>query len=848
MTAEITTVIGQLNIVGGTWRGDAPNQVAVREPKSAGAPGAGKGDLFVLTEIRGAKSDYKILEQKLAELIRDTYYLGRGSVTASLRRALQAASDLLYQRNVQVSVEERVVAGAIALVMSGEDAFVAQIGPAALFGVLGNHIQRYPAKTIWLDEALPPRSTTGRGLLEAENETALGLRAVIEPNLYHLRVSPGDMLILADSGLAGQLPLKAVVKAVNTSNIKTTIKNLGNAAQSSNCSALALMVIEETPSTFGAFLKNAPMPGRKSSEAILPLSETEPVREAVAEAPPTRAPVSRRGLAAASPAKASGMLQPPTRWLGVFAKKRKPAGETELEASEPEIRALEDSLPSDPPPLRARQAERTPSPPPETYEVRHKTAQDAKVMTSVAHGSNFEPSLERNRSAASGPSFGRTFRGLIFGLLLPIALLGSGVRAILNLASLGEDHHAPRMAGSQAYRHHQPPAVSWTLLRNIAIAIPLLVALIVGIIYWQKGRMREAEYQEFLTGAQNKFQQAQGVDPGTAYGLMAEAEMLLVEAEKIKSGQPEIAELRQKMAEQTDVVGKVQRLYYLPQLRQYTDPGTNLKTVLVQGVELYVLDIGTDRIFHHRLDDLGEALLPDNESLLIVSRGQTVDEVAVGELVAMTWMPAGGNRQTSDLVILNTSGLLEYNPSWGITTSALTRPDPVVAPVAVDSYFGNFYVLDPPASRLWRYLPTADGYSAPPESYFPPNQQVDQTNAIDLAIDGAVYVLFKDGKISKFEAGQPVGFDVTGLDKPFSNPVSIFTAPNEVVQHIYVADAGNRRVVQLNKDGSFMRQFKPREGEPVSFANLQDIFVDEIGGRLYVLDSNNLYVGNIPNE
>jgi hypothetical protein len=55
-------------------------------------------------------------------------------------------------------------------------------------------------------------------------------------------------------------------------------------------------------------------------------------------------------------------------------------------------------------------------------------------------------------------------------------------------------------------------------------------------------------------------------------------------------------------------------------------------------------------------------------------------------------------------------------------------------------------------------------------------------------------------------------------------------------------------VVQLSKDGAFMRQFKPRTGEAVSFANLQDIYVDELGGRLYVLDSNNLYIGNIPNE
>jgi hypothetical protein len=76
--------------------------------------------------------------------------------------------------------------------------------------------------------------------------------------------------------------------------------------------------------------------------------------------------------------------------------------------------------------------------------------------------------------------------------------------------------------------------------------------------------------------------------------------------------------LRQKMAEQTDKVGNMQRLYYLPQLRQYTDEGTNLKSVLVQGVELYVLDAGTDRIFHHRLNDTGEALLTVSDLRLVV--------------------------------------------------------------------------------------------------------------------------------------------------------------------------------------------------------------------------------------
>jgi hypothetical protein len=197
---------------------------------------------------------------------------------------------------------------------------------------------------------------------------------------------------------------------------------------------------------------------------------------------------------------------------------------------------------------------------------------------------------------------------------------------------------------------------------------------------------------------------------------------------------------------------------------------------------------------------------------------------------------------------MNSTGLLEFNPNWGIASSVLAGGDILQKPEAVDSYFGNFYILDTVANALFRYLPTADGYSAPPENYFPDSQAVNLSSAVDVAIDGAVYILHQDGRIDKYLSGQQVEFNLTDLDIPFNQPVAIHTAPDETMQHIYVADAGNHRIVQLNKDGSFVRQFKPRPGEAVSFANLQDIYVDEIGGRLFVLDSNSLYLGTLPTE
>jgi hypothetical protein len=381
----------------------------------------------------------------------------------------------------------------------------------------------------------------------------------------------------------------------------------------------------------------------------------------------------------------------------------------------------------------------------------------------------------------------------------------------------------------------------------IAALIPILVVVVVSVSYIQKGRLREAEYQEFLATAQSKIDQAAAVDANSALGLMAEAETALVQAEQIKPEQTAVAEIRQQIALEVDRVGNVERFNLISPVRQYTDPGTALKRIIVQGVEIYVLDEGNDRLYHHRLSEDGKALVPDDEAkLLITARGQSVENIQVAELLDMTWMPTGGSRQTSDLVVLNSSGLLEYNTNWGITAAPLAAGETLQRPVAVDSYFGNFYVLDPQANVLLRYVPTVDGYTAAPQSYFLPGQPVDLSNAVDMAIDGAIYVLFKDGRIQKFISGQQTDFNVVGLDQPFSNPVAIFTKADEEVQHLYIADAGNRRIVQLNKDGTFVRQFKPPAGAATSFAELQGLYVDEIGSRMYLLDGNKLFLANLP--
>lgn len=830
MTAEIKTVVGHLYLVNGAWRSEAPNQVAVREPQAANVPGAGKGDLFILTEVRGPVSKPDLLEQQLAQTIRDAYYLARGSVTTSLRRALQAANEQLYQHNRKADPGKKIIAGAAVLVVQDEEAFFAQVGPAAVFAVLSDLMRRYPAQSAWLDRK------------PVTKESALGSESLVEPNLHHLYLTPGDMLILSDSRLAGQISLDNVVKSVNINSLKATLKNLGEAVQLVDCSALILATTEAdgsplaalkktTPSKLAKFLNREPNPKPGPGLKV----KSSPILDAVAEPEPALAGVTDQ---AAGPVPAKLPL-----WAGRFTKPhppQKPAGDE----ARPHQQAVTVTEADEPVPSQFDYSFRPNEPLKEEPQAR------ARVMHSVAHDPDFQARSQRGRPPTGSFSAGTLVRWIGAGLLLLLAMLGNGLKTIFGLVLPNSGNHAPRQAGTHAYYQHQTSPVPGKLMRNIVIAIPVIVGLIVAVSYIQKGRILEAEYQAFLTNAQSKFQQAQGAaaDPAAALGLMAEAEAALVEAETMKGPQPEITQLRQQMAEAADQIGKVERLFYLPQLRQYPDAGTNLKRVVVQGVEIFVLDAGADRIFYHKLDDLGETLLPDDGSTIIAAKQQAIENITVGDLLGMTWMPVGGNRQTSDLIILNSTGLLEYNPNWGITTSTLAGSELLTLPAAVSSYFGNFYILDPQANRLLRYLPTADGYNATPESYFPEDQAVDLTNAVDLAIDGAIYILFADGRISKYEAGQPVEFSLTGLDRPLNNPVAIFTAPDEEVQYLYVADAGQQRIVQLEKNGRFVRQFKPSADQGTTFSNLQDVFVDEIGGRMYILDSNNLYMTTLPEE
>jgi hypothetical protein len=153
------------------------------------------------------------------------------------------------------------------------------------------------------------------------------------------------------------------------------------------------------------------------------------------------------------------------------------------------------------------------------------------------------------------------------------------------------------------------------------------------------------------------------------------------------------------------------------------------------------------------------------------------------------------------------------------------------------------YLLDTMASQIFKYA--NQQYVGTPTRWIQ-QDDADLSAAIDIGIDGNIYVLHSNGKLEKYYGGESASFAMTRIPKPMANADALYLDVEDVAQYMYVADRTEKRIVQVDREGVFVRQLKPALGQEEAFQQLATIFVDETGGKLYYVAANALYVTDIP--
>ncbi len=462
----------------------------------------------------------------------------------------------------------------------------------------------------------------------------------------------------------------------------------------------------------------------------------------------------------------------------------------------------------------------------------------------------------RARPRPAGPSLGARLAGI--GRLVGGGIVAAGAGLVGAMGTLlrrtlpGPEREARRRARAPRTRRPRPiPKENRTLMMVIAIGIPIVLAIVVALAYLSFGT--DARFRSLIRQAEAEAALAQ-----EAGGLGEETrphwEAVLNyanQAIELQPGDPVATALQVQAQAALDYLDGIVRLE--PVLLWDFRPGTVPRRMVVHGQTIFVLDPAGGWVAQLTLNPTGDGVTEQGDPTL-VRTGQQVGEGRVGQLVDLTWVDPGGERQTSALLILEEGGaLVSYDPAWvdeggapQLMRSLLGTP-PAGKPKAVSSFGGRFYILDPTANQIWRYEPRGNVYPEQPDRYFvtPPPRPLE--DVLDMAIDGNVYLLHQGGTIIKFLRSEPQPFEVSGLPGDLSQAIALAVDQDGNSGVVYVADRGGGeqgggRVVALGPDGAFQAQF--RAGG--AFDALEALAVDEAAGRLYVISGGRLYVAPLP--
>jgi hypothetical protein len=187
----------------------------------------------------------------------------------------------------------------------------------------------------------------------------------------------------------------------------------------------------------------------------------------------------------------------------------------------------------------------------------------------------------------------------------------------------------------------------------------------------------------------------------------------------------------------------------------------------------------------------------------------------------------------NELLLMNTEQVFfSFNPTNNQQES-ISIPLMPQAKIAGMAVFNNrLYLLDTANNQIARYRKTTQGFSQP--SQWLDDNTVDLSNAVDLTIDGNIYVLKNNGEIIKLTKGGRVDFPLTVIDPPLQSPTKIKTQQDS--NYLYILDPPTKRLIVITKDGQLINQYTSEV-----FDDLKDFVVLEKEAKIFILNGSSVY-------
>lgn len=365
--------------------------------------------------------------------------------------------------------------------------------------------------------------------------------------------------------------------------------------------------------------------------------------------------------------------------------------------------------------------------------------------------------------------------------------------------------------GQEVYLEKRRPEIK---LPKVIAALVLIFLLSVTFTLWQqRQRTRVEEFIRLLSSAEASVTEAEdlvGLADERAKELWEEAKEVLGKAATINSKDERLTTLNKRAEALLNLIEKItsvaeKHLFYDLALQGGETQGLSLTG---RGRFIYVSDGKTGATFAIKL-----------------STPPQVEEATANEIKGARELAVGADF----LYLLTGENFYHYNLKTGKKDTPLNF-DRYGKVVACDLYLErNVYFLVPLENQIYKFLDLGGFYSQPLNWLKEP---LVLEEAVDLAIDGSVWVLTKDGIVLKLLTGEEEPFSFKNLATPLTQPTAIYTRPN--FKRLYIADGD--RVAIFEKNGFFVKQFK---GEVLS--GLVDVWVTDDEKTLFFLTQSKIF-------
>ena len=377
----------------------------------------------------------------------------------------------------------------------------------------------------------------------------------------------------------------------------------------------------------------------------------------------------------------------------------------------------------------------------------------------------------------------------------------------------------PRAGGAGA---RPVPAMRWRSVTLFAAAVLGIVAqgwfALPLLLDEDRGATLEAAV---ATASLHLAAAAQASAPQASREQLQLALAELARARSIAPDDPRLAALQDEAAgalAMLDAIVEIETLDVLVAFDGVITAPFDARSLTSGGEQLWLLDDAGQRIFSLAADAAG---VPRER----YRAGERYGAMTAGPPLVFTW-DGDGQR----LLVLDASlQLFALTASDGPLPLPLRHADELRTPVAIASYSGNLYILDPAAGEVWRYLPAGDGFDSERRGLL---GGVAFEGTRGLAVDGDLFVLERTA-LRHFRLGEELEPMLRGIDRP---PGAGIAMVEDVARgRFYIADREGERIIVSDREGRFLRQYR----HPQLF-DMRALALSHSGERLSVLTGDGI--------